>query len=331
VRAKSEQAELDILPPPGSFTGKHWLPARNLQLVESGLNSMGTLTEGKPATRHIMLIADGLSAAQLPSIELDLPEGIKQYPERPYDRDQVLREGISGSRHLAITLMATEPGRFELPAIEVPWWNTETDREEIATLPALSLNVAPGQAGITSTTTPQTFTVPPPQPEDSFASLEEPWQGPQEEAHSGHSWLVWILATGWLTTLLGWWYSSRRKRPKSRPPVKTPVAAPVQPENEATDILEALVSAYGMTNMESAKRAWLRWGEHLWPENPPSNLSRLAERCSPKVANAVRALDKAIYSPAHEFDWVRFSPRELLDKDASKPANAGNRDKLASA
>jgi hypothetical protein len=83
--------------------------------------------------------------------------------------------------------------------------------------------------------------------------------------------------------------------------------------------------------MESAKRAWLRWGEHLWPENPPGNLSRLAERCSPKVANAVRALDKAIYSPAHEFDWVRFSPRELLDKDASKPAKAGNRDKLASA
>ena len=330
VRARSDQAELDILPPPGAFTGKYWLPARNLQLVESGLNSTGDLIAGKPATRHIMLIADGLSAAQLPSIELDLPDGIKQYPERPYDRDQVLREGISGSRHLAITLVASEPGRYDLPAVEIPWWNTETDRQEVARLPALTLDVAPGQPGITSPTTPQTFTNPSGATEIPFASLEEPQQESSQEAHSGSSWLVWFLATGWLITLLGWWYKSRHKRPKAHPPVQRPVAAPPPPKNEATEILEALVSAYRMTNMESAKRAWLRWGEQLWPDNPPGNLSRLADRCSPKVASAVRALDKAIYSPAHEFEWVRFSPRELLAKDTPEQAKPGTRDKLAS-
>jgi hypothetical protein len=332
VRASSDQAELDILPPPGAFTGDNWLPARNLQLVESGLNSAGPLTAGKPATRHIMLIADGLSASQLPSLELNLPEGIKEYPERPYDRDQVLREGISGSRHLAVTLMATQPGHYELPTIEVPWWNTETNQQEIARLPALSLEVAPGQPGVSPAETPQAFTNDSGRTETPFASLEESWQEPTEEENSGHSWLVWFLAAGWVLTLFAWWHNSRRKRSRPPSPAPVPAATPSeQAKNEVDDILDALATAYRVTNMESAKKAWLRWGEHLWPENPPSNLSRLADRCTPKVASAVRALDKAIYSPAHEFNWVTYSPRELLEKDATNQAEHGSRNKLASA
>jgi hypothetical protein len=331
VRATSDHVELDILPPPGSFTGKQWLPARNLQLVESGLNSAGHLTAGKPATRHIMLIADGLSAAQLPAIELDLPDGMKQYPERPYDRDQALREGISGSRHLAITLVATEPGRYELPAIEIPWWNTETKRQEIARLPAVGLEVAPGQPGVSPAQPPQPFTSHYAQTEAPFAGLEETWQEEQgsEESKSGSSWLVWFLTTGWLVTLVGWWYSIRRKRPKAPAPVPAPEAVTQQPQNTTADIIEVLASAYRMTNMESARKTWLRWGEQQWPDNPPGNLSRLAERCPPQVASAVLALDKAIYSPAHEFDWVRYSPRELLKKESQGEASSADRQRIS--
>jgi hypothetical protein len=331
VRATSDQAELDILPPPGSFTGDHWLPARNLQLVESGLNSAGPLTAGKPATRHIMLLADGLSAAQLPTLELDLPKGIKQYPERPYDRDQALREGISGSRLLAITLVATDPGRYELPAIEIPWWNTETDRQESARLPALSLVVAPGQPGISPAQLPQPFTRPSDQTQAPFAGLEEPWPEPSEGEASEGSWLVWFLTAGWLVTLFGWWYSVQRKRPKPPPPSVPPVEVVQQPKDPVADIIDVLASAYRVTNMESARKAWLRWGEYQWPDNPPGNLSRLAERCPPKVARAVLALDKAFYSPAHEFEWVRFSPRALLKEDSPAQTNSGDRDQRVSA
>jgi hypothetical protein len=45
----------------------------------------------------------------------------------------------------------------------------------------------------------------------------------------------------------------------------------------------------------------------------------------------VLTLDKAIYSPAHEFDWVRYSPRELLEREKPQQAKPGNNDKLASA
>jgi hypothetical protein len=331
IRATSDQAGLDILPPPRAFTGEHWLPARNLQLVESGLNSAGPLTAGKPATRHIMLIADGLSAAQLPALELDLPDGIKQYPERPHDRDQVLREGISGSRHLAITLVATHQGRYELPAIEIPWWNTETDRQEIARLPALILEVAAGQPGFSPAQTPQPFTTPSTEAASPFAGTGEPWQEPSQQGNQASSWLLWFLMTGWLITLLGWWYTARRKHPKAPAPAATPVVVAQKPRDEAAAIIDALASAYRVTNMESARKAWLRWGEYRWPENPPSNLSRLAERCPAPVARAVLTLDKAIYSPAHEFDWVRYSPRELLEREKPQQAKPGNNDKLASA
>ena len=298
--------------------------------MESGLNSAGPLTAGKPATRHIMLIADGLSAAQLPPIELELPQGLKQYPEHPYDRDQVLKEGISGSRHVAITLVATEPGSYTLPALDIPWWNTETDREETARLPALTLQVAPGEPGFSPAQTPQSFALPSEQTQTPFVDLEESWKEPHEEDDSGGSWLVWFLAAGWLITLLGWWRSVQRKRSKAPPSPASPDVPPPQAADTKGDIIEALASAYRVTNQESARRAWLRWGEYVWPENPPSNLSRLAERCSPKIARAVLALDKAIYSPAHEFDWVKYSPRELLEQDAPLRTDSSRRDKLAS-
>lgn len=314
VRATSDQAKLKILPPPETFTGQHWLPARNLQIVESGLNSAGPLTAGKPATRHIMLIGDGLTTAQLPPIELEIPEGIKQYPERPHDRDNVLLEGISGSRQVAITLVASEAGNYALPAIEIPWWNTETDRQEIARLPALALRVAPGRPDFSPALAPQPFTTSSGETDAPFAGLEAIPETSQQNGDSATNGLLWLLTAGWLITLFGWWYSSRRKEPTAPPP-PPPQVIDQLPKDNAAQIVDALTIAYHEADQESARKAWLRWGEQLWPENPPSNLSRLAERCPQPVANAVLALDKAIYSPEHLVGWVRFSPGELLEQN----------------
>ncbi len=103
-----------------------------------------------------------------------------------------------------------------------------------------------------------------------------------------------------------------------------------QPKENVAQILDALTAAYQETDEESARKAWLRWGEQRWPENPPSNLSRLAERCPPKVAKAVLALDKAIYSPEHQDEWVKFSPGELLIGENPAGSDVITSEKLAS-
>ncbi|MCU7909556.1 MAG: BatD family protein [Candidatus Thiodiazotropha sp. (ex Lucinoma aequizonata)] len=82
-------------------------------------------------------------SSQLPNIEQALPSAIKQYQERPQFNDTPTRTGISGSRQSSLTLIATEPGRYDLPAIEIPWWNTESDRQEVARLPGKLLEILP--------------------------------------------------------------------------------------------------------------------------------------------------------------------------------------------
>jgi hypothetical protein len=96
-------------------------------------------------------------------------------------------------------------------------------------------------------------------------------------------------------------------------------------EDEGVQILDALAAAYQAKDQQAARKAWLHWGEHVWPETPPSNLNRLAERSPQRVAAAVLALDKAIYSPAHEEEWVKFSPRELLEHGTIEPAYSSAR------
>ncbi|MCU7916372.1 MAG: BatD family protein, partial [Candidatus Thiodiazotropha sp. (ex Gloverina cf. vestifex)] len=98
IRTVSEPVSLEISPIPTTFTGSQWLPAKHLILEDAGLDSQSPVTAGKPLTRRIMLIADGLMASQLPSITQKVPEGIKPYEERPQLTDTPRKSGISSSR-----------------------------------------------------------------------------------------------------------------------------------------------------------------------------------------------------------------------------------------
>ncbi len=327
IHATSEQLTLEILPAPSDYTGKRWLPARNLQIVERDIHSNGPILAGNPASRQIMVFADGLTSSQLPVIEMALPQGLKHYPERPQVRDSLSREGVSGSRQTGVTLVATEPGSYILPAIEIPWWNTETNQQELARLPAVNLEILPNLGSISQSTQapyPQATeyeTIPEPQSKDKpGAALQE------NEDSSFPTWLVWLLGAGWLATLLGWWISHRREQP-SEPIAPTETIA-LEPQDELPEIADALESAYQMADQEAARAAWLRWGKYHWPGNPPSNLNRLAKRCSHNTALAVTSLDRSIYSPENPNDWDVFNPRELLETSVEPRSERTRRESL---
>jgi hypothetical protein len=311
-RASAESVTLKIKPVPSSYTGKLWLPARNLRIVESGLESVGPITAGKSVSRRIMLFADGLTASQLPEITLRLPPGIKQYPERPRNTDNNTRNGLSGSRQIAIALMAMEEGSYELPAIEIPWWNTEMDRQETARLDPVTLDVLPalGSGGQKHQQTQEKGLKAQSQTRKAEAETPPAFESADEE--TGSIWLTWVLGAGWLGTLLAWWLSRKGKRSVEKPPVATPPTAAAK--ETLTEIIQQLEHAYVDGDRDAARLAWLRWGRYRWPEHPPSNLNRLAERSPTQIALAVIALDRTFYSPAEQNDWKRFTPGKLLEK-----------------
>jgi hypothetical protein len=319
IHAQSEPVALQIKAIPEQFSGDHWLPARNLQLVATGIDSAQPLIAGKPLTRRIMLIADGLMSSQLPAISTPAPAGIKPYEERPQLRDTPRRTGISGSRESVVTLIPTRAGSFTLPAIEIPWWNTQTGKQELARLPAVTLKVLPGTGDNLSeplsAARPQGAENAPAETRNEAAS-----PAPTEAEENGIHWLVWVLAAAWLATLVGWWLSHRRSS-ASEVPLEPP-ARPASDNAPLAAAVAALNDAYREGDATAAREAWLQWAQRRWPERAPHNLSRLAARCPPGVAQAVIALEKALYSPAQASDWVALFDPALLEEGPQQPSSS---------
>lgn len=102
------------------------------------------LRVGDAIVRTLEQSAESLAAVQLPVLQAVPIDGIATYPD-----DAVFdeRHGEHGAADLAtqtqrITYLLQKPGRYELPALEVRWFDTARQKVEKARLPALALEVA---------------------------------------------------------------------------------------------------------------------------------------------------------------------------------------------
>ncbi|MES9826752.1 MAG: BatD family protein [Candidatus Thiodiazotropha sp.] len=314
-RSESNQVDLEVMPIPDSFTGDHWLPAKNLQIVENGLDQQIPILAGKPLVRRIMVLADGLTSAQLPNIEQTMPSDIKLYEERPQLQETPTRTGISSSRQNSMTLIATESGQYDLPAIEIPWWNTETDRQETARLAAISIDIMPNpvaKQGVRQKQTLQSTREQAIQNDagETITSVNQP----AAATHEAH-WLVWLFGTAWVLTLFAWWYSRRGGPGQPRQPIPVAEDEREAPNKQAIgEALQRLEQAYADKDAPAARSAWLQWAKLQWPDNPPHNLTRLATRCDRAVSETVYSLERTLYSPTDETGWSDYEIRQMIQQ-----------------
>ncbi|MEO5334204.1 MAG: BatD family protein [Magnetococcus sp. YQC-5] len=214
LRLNTQAIELDVQPTPSEWAGQPWLPMHRLILSDKWSPDPPHFQVGEPVTRTITLLADGLAAAQLPAISGSLPESIKHYPDRPLLEDQKEPTGIIGKRTEKIAMIPSTPGTYSLPAIAIPWWNTDTRKMEIARLPEKSITVLPAPG------TPTVQTPIPKQQETQSPALTPPvpTQNPAPStaamtpvASAGiWPWISLFLTGGWMMTVLLWWQTRRR-------------------------------------------------------------------------------------------------------------------------
>ena len=144
VRLHGERLGLDVRPRPEAFSGRWWLPAKQLTLRAQWSGDVGQARVGEPITRSLRLQAIGLAAAQLPELAVPAGEGFRVYPDRAELDDQLAGEdGLRGTRVEKWAIVPTRAGTLSLPAIELPWWNTETGGEELLSLPETQIEVLP--------------------------------------------------------------------------------------------------------------------------------------------------------------------------------------------
>lgn len=328
LRLQGDAIVLDVRPRPAAATGPDWLPAREVRLEEAWRPGDGAFHAGEPITRHLRLSALGLTAAQLPDLaaRMVLPEGIKAYPDQAKLATETRDDGVDGSREQDIALIASQPGRYTLPALRLSWWDTARNSQREAVLPARTLEILPGIGGSGTAATPPIAAAAPlgsatgnplpapagPEPPIIPGAMALPWP-----------WISLALGLLWLTTLAAWWHA-RRAGPRPVHSAATP-AGPDTPKAGAAR--KAFRQACADNDAAAARRHLLEWARAASPSDPPAGLNALARRLDDASLSALlRDLDRACYAGG---EWRGDALAEALKSlpggrgaGAAKPASA---------
>ena len=297
IFVQSERVTMDVQPIPSGFSGSNWLPATGVELSESWSEEPSQFTVGQPITRTLTLSADSQTASQLPEMpDWDLPT-LRQYPDMPSLNDQVTSTGIIGHRTERLAIIPNQPGEYVIPAITLPWWNTQTRQQEYARLPERRIVVLPTAQDSLSETPKAAAPVPAASP-----SPADPGAAPGS-APDYWRWLSLILSILWLSTLLLWWYATR-KRAQVTP----------QPTSDSLrQVTRELQQACRDNDAVRARMLLLQWGRYMWPENPPSGATAIADRCNTELAAAIRELNAALYA-RDSHDWNSKALLRLVEE-----------------
>lgn len=264
IQVRSPELTLQVKPKPADYpAGTPWLPARVLTVSEHWSPEEQRVQVGDSLTRNLLVRAEGLASAQLPVLDMPVQEHwLRRYPEQPRLHNRVGEHGLTGSREESSALVPTTPGRIELPALEVVWWNTVEDRLMRSRLPGRTLVV-----------------------EDNPNLVDTPPVVPGELASREARLWPWQLATAVLalTTLLGFalWWRARRL-----PAVIRAAASGPSPRTLQDDLRRACQS-----NDPHATRQAL----DAWARQQPETLADMAARYVP-LSDALDGLNGALYS-----------------------------------
>lgn len=182
MQAGAPSLSIQVNPAPASFLGQ-WLVADLVVLKESFPEDVKEFTVGSPITRTITLLASNADENSLPDIVQGLPPELKSYPEKPQRQSFVRDAQIVSQYSITSAIVPSKAGTFTLPEVKVPWWNPHLKRQEIATLPARTIEVKGGAVVDTP--------------------IEPNWQANTSTRNEG-SWSANLFALLWLVTLIAW-------------------------------------------------------------------------------------------------------------------------------
>ena len=306
IRVQADPIVLNVRPrPPNSGSGP-WLPARDVTLSGEWHPESGKARVGDPVTLDLHLQAQGLTATQLPDLStlLELPPGLKAYPDQAKLDNAVHGDTVTGSHNQSVALIADQPGDYLVPALKVSWWDTSANEMRDVSLPSRTLHILPAAGGASVAST--------------FASnAPAPGAAPGGETGAAHpapmtreDWrsalrdqpaLPWMgisaaLTVVWLSTLLAWWMSRRRPRATA---AASSARLPPRLADSPGQARAQFLSACARNDAPGARRALLAWVAAAWPDEPPPGLVALAKRIGNEAITArLLDLDRAVYAGA---------------------------------
>jgi len=280
-RIRSEAIELEVLSPPEVYNAAQWLPAMQLELTEKWSNDSLQAKVGEPLTRTLTLRATAALKSQLPDIKLDIKdENLSRYADQPVLAEKPFLNGVSSLREQKVALIASQPGQYTLPAIEVPWFNTQSGKMELARLPQRTLTItAAPQANVETSMPP----VVPGRGDQKVAP--DKTDAAIARGDSGF-WpiLAAVLGSGWLLTLF---ILFRMKRSQSGEPL------PVSASRQISQAKAELQRACDRNEPKAAQQALLKWCQLHYGA---ASLSELIAEAPAQLRDELVWLESALYA-----------------------------------
>ncbi|PCK29671.1 BatD family protein [Pseudoalteromonas piscicida] len=287
-----------------------WLPSEYLNFSEEWQPKTATFTVGTPITRTLTLTAVGVTKEQLPEIQMEDVNGFRIYPDTS-ERKQITRDGkVISQLIVSFAYLPQSAGDFTLPEVTLPWFNTITKREEVATLPSKTLSVVQDPNQPLLPQTPKVAQQPLNTTPSSAASV--PAQVITE--YKTPLWVWAVAASGyvvWLITLLIWWSTSKSKVQRQPQPAQQVTAPPfvsfeeAVKQNSANAFYQALLNYTKQQNIPMTK--WLK-------QQPESLQSKVHALQSSLYSNTQSQVDLSAL-----LNEIKQSVKRTVNK-GSKPA-----------
>jgi len=286
-RVTSEEITLEVQPKPDSIKAGYWLPAQQVYLQEKWPSDLVKTTVGEPITRTITLLVKGATAGALPELYgKNIPEHLKAYPDQPVLKEEGKGAGMVALREEKIALIPSQAGVYTLPAIEVLWWNTVTQQEEVARIPERTITAL---AALDSVDKP--ISQPPNIVSEPVTTVQvESKSTVNQEGNALWFWLTLFFASAWVGTLVYFLFR------------KNGVADDKQQQLADEKVLavkKALKQACTDNDPVMAKDVLLQWGRENFKQ---SNLTRIAQQCDQSLQDEILLLNAVLYAN-NKNDW----------------------------
>ena len=316
VTAASTPITITVKPTPESFTGNTWIAARSFNLLERWTENPPHFKVGEPVNRIVSMQAVGLASSLLPLLEELSLDNVKTYADPPVTDENISEAGILSSNVTTVGIVPTKAGEITLPEIRIPWWNTESDRKEVAVIPAATYQVMPADGAAAA---PPTVSVP-------LTQINQ--QAIVEETIS-HVWIVALIALGFLWIFSTWqWFAVRQELRELKEEHKDDTFEVVEPNED--NLFKELTKACKANRAADTHRYLFLWSNARFKTGSLQGLRAQLQRDD--LDDEIDVLEEALYGETSNTSWRATNLHRIIkDLRTTKQEKVKSRDLLAAA
>jgi hypothetical protein len=147
VRIATDAIDIEVLPVPAEYPqDQPWIPAEKVRLFDVINPDLSTYNVGDTVTHEMLIHLEGNVGTMAPPLDLAISEDdFRIYPQAPQIQDDTSGNSVKGSRLQTHSLVPLVPGRLQVPAAELVWWDTVNRRVRVSSTKPRTIQVA-GQA-----------------------------------------------------------------------------------------------------------------------------------------------------------------------------------------